>query len=54
MPDRYIDDVGAEKQAIREGLARLAAELDFEHLLLAHGDPIVGDGRELLREWAEA
>ena len=27
--------------------ARLLDELDFEHLLLAHGDPLIGDGRAL-------
>ena len=54
MPDQYMDDPPAERRGIREGLARLAAELDFEHLLLAHGTPLVGDGRERLREFAVA
>jgi hypothetical protein len=30
----------------------LAAEVDFDHLLLDHGPPIVGDGRERLRAFA--
>jgi hypothetical protein len=52
MPDVCFDDVSAEQQSIRAGLARLADELDFQHLLLAHGAPLVGDGRERLREFA--
>lgn len=32
----------------------LAHELDFEHLLLAHGGPAIGDGRRLLRDLLEA
>jgi hypothetical protein len=52
-PDQFMDDPEAERRGIREGLARLATELDFEHLLLAHGTPLVGDGRERLREFAE-
>jgi hypothetical protein len=54
VPDRYMGDPTEEKPAIRDGLAKLAAELDFSHLLLAHGPPIVGDGRERLREFAAA
>jgi hypothetical protein len=54
VPDRYLGDPTEEKPAIRDGLAQLANELDFSHLLLAHGPPIVGDGRERLREFAAA
>lgn len=54
VPDQYMDDPDAEKRGIREGLARLADELEFEHLLLAHGTPIPGEGRERLREFAAA
>jgi hypothetical protein len=46
------DDPEAEKTRLRDGFARLAAEVDFDHLLLAHGRPIVGDGREQLRRFA--
>jgi hypothetical protein len=46
------DDPEAEKQRLRNGFARLAAEVDFDHLLLAHGTPILGDGRERLRRFA--
>ena len=46
------DDPEAEKQRLRDGFARLAAEVDFDHLLLAHGTPILGDGREQLSRFA--
>jgi hypothetical protein len=52
VPDNLMDDPPAERRRIREGLARLADELEFEHLLVAHGMPVVGDGRERLREFA--
>jgi hypothetical protein len=52
--DEYMDDPAAESRAIKEGLARLADELDFEHLLLAHGTPIPVEGRERLRDFARA
>jgi hypothetical protein len=52
VPDQYMDDPEAEKRGIRDGLARLADRLDFEHLLVAHGTPIPGEGRERLREFA--
>jgi hypothetical protein len=46
------DDPEAEKQRLRDGFARLAAEVDFDHLLFAHGTPILGNGRERLRQFA--
>jgi hypothetical protein len=36
---------------LRQAYRRLA-ELDFDHLLLAHGEPFVGNGREALRAFA--
>jgi hypothetical protein len=45
------DDPEAEKQRLRDGFTRLAAEVEFDHLLLAHGSPILGDGREQLRRF---
>jgi hypothetical protein len=52
VPDNLMGDAEAESQAIKEGLARYAEELEFEHLLLAHGTPIPGEGRKRLREFA--
>ena len=54
MPDVCFGDLETEQHSIREGLARLADELDFRHLLLAHGPPIADAGRERLREFAAA
>ena len=54
VPDQYMDDPEAERKSLREGLSRLAEELEFDHLLLAHGAPIVGEGRERLRRFAAA
>jgi hypothetical protein len=53
VPDNLMgDDPEAEKRDIKETLGRLAEELEFEHLLLAHGGPIPGEGRDRLREFA--
>jgi hypothetical protein len=51
VPDRYMDDPVAERQGIRDGLTGLAGELDFEHVLFAHGPPIAGDGRAQLLDF---
>jgi hypothetical protein len=53
VPDNLMgDDPEAEKRDMRATLGRLAEELEFEHLLLAHGDPVAGEGRKRLREFA--
>jgi hypothetical protein len=53
VPDFLMgDDPEAEKRDMKQTLGRLADELEFEHLLLAHGSPIPDQGRERLREFA--
>jgi hypothetical protein len=53
FPDDLLgEDAEEEKQRLREGFARLAADVAFDHLLLAHGTPVIGDGRERLRRFA--
>ena len=53
VPEEHLgDDVEGTKRAIRESYARLL-ELDFDNLLLAHGDPVVGGGKDALRRFAE-
>ena len=53
FPDHLLgDDPEAEKQRLRDGFARLAAEVDFDHLLFAHGAPILGNARERLSRFA--
>jgi hypothetical protein len=54
VPDYLIgDDPEGVKQSLRAAYERLL-ELDFDHLLLAHGLPVVGEGKELLREFVSA
>ena len=52
VPDPYIDDPEQTKKELKAAYGRLAEELDFDHLLLAHGSPVIGDGREALRRFA--
>jgi hypothetical protein len=53
FPDHLLgDDAEEEKQRLHAGFARLAAEVEFDHLLLAHGTPVIGDARERLRRFA--
>ena len=51
VPDSLMDEPERTKRGLREAYRRLAA-LDFDHLLLAHGEPFLGDGREVLRAFA--
>lgn len=49
VPDFLLgDDPEDVKAGLRQAFERLLA-LDFDHLLLAHGLPAVGDGKEQLR-----
>lgn len=51
VPDFLMDEPERTKEGLRESYRRLA-ELGFRHLLLAHGDPIVGEGRDALASFA--
>jgi hypothetical protein len=51
VPDAYMDDPERTKEGLRESYRRLAG-LDFDHLLLAHGAPFVGGGRNALAAFA--
>ena len=51
VPDQFMSEPEATKEGLRESYRRLAT-LDFDHLLLAHGSPIVGTGREALAAFA--
>jgi glyoxylase-like metal-dependent hydrolase (beta-lactamase superfamily II) len=52
VPD---DLMGDDPETVKRGLAaaytKLVDEVDFDHLLCAHGDPVVGTGRARLREF---
>ncbi len=50
VPDSLMDDPPRTRRGLLAACARLLEELDFEHLLLAHGGPVIDDGRTLLRE----
>jgi hypothetical protein len=52
--DGLMDDPEQTKAGLRRAYGRLCGELDFEHLLTAHGTPLVGDGGERLREFGAA
>jgi hypothetical protein len=52
VPDHLMDDPERTKEGLRAAYRRLASELAFDHLLLAHGEPFVGDGREALAAFA--
>jgi glyoxylase-like metal-dependent hydrolase (beta-lactamase superfamily II) len=52
VSDYLMDAPEQTKKGLKRAYARLCDELDFEHLLPAHGTPIAGDGRERLREFA--
>ena len=46
------DDPEGVKTGLRRSYRRLL-DLDFDSLLFAHGDPIVGGGKEALRRFAK-
>ena len=54
VPDELMDEPAETKAGLKRAYARLAEELEFDHLLLAHGDPVIGGARERLREFAAA
>ena len=55
VPDHLIgDDPEAVKRGLRARYADLAERIDFDHLLCAHGEPVVGTGRQALRDFAAA
>jgi hypothetical protein len=51
VPDSFMDEPNTTKEELRKSYRHLA-KLDFRHLLLAHGSPFVGTGREMLTAFA--
>lgn len=47
VPDQLMDDPEGTKQGLRDAYRRLL-ELDFDLLLLAHGEPVIGGAKEAL------
>lgn len=52
VPDSLMDDPEQTKQQLRDAYRRLL-ELDFDLLLLAHGDPVITDARDALRTFLD-
>jgi glyoxylase-like metal-dependent hydrolase (beta-lactamase superfamily II) len=50
VPDSLMDDPPLTKRRILASCERLLADLEFDHLLLAHGGPLIGDGRAQLAD----
>jgi hypothetical protein len=53
VPDFLMDDPEETKEGLRRAYGALL-DLDFDLLLLAHGDPVVGDGKQALRRFLAA
>jgi hypothetical protein len=43
VPDQFMDDPERDKAGLLESFRRLLRELEFEHVLLAHGGPATRD-----------
>jgi len=54
VPDSLMDDPPDTKRALLAACERLLGEAEFEHLLLAHGGPVIGDGRAQLEDLVHA
>jgi hypothetical protein len=50
VPDHLMDAPEQTKAGLRDAYGRLL-ELDFDHLLLAHGEPVVDGGKDALRRF---
>ena len=52
VPDSLLgDDPEAVKDGLRTAVARLVEQERFSHLLFAHGEPVVGEGRAALERF---
>jgi hypothetical protein len=54
VPDSLMDDPVQTKRRLLDAYRRVLDEAEFERLLLAHGGPIIGDGRAQLEEFVQA
>jgi hypothetical protein len=54
VPDSLMDNPLETKRVLLDAYARFLRELEFEHILLAHGGPVVGDGRAQLQEFVDS
>ncbi len=52
VPDQYMgDDIEGVKSGLKQSYRQLL-QRDFDHLLLAHGNPWIEGGKQALREFA--
>jgi glyoxylase-like metal-dependent hydrolase (beta-lactamase superfamily II) len=48
--DRLMDEPEQTKQGLLRSFERILGEAEFDHVLFAHGEPVLGDGRAQLEE----
>lgn len=54
VPDQLLgDDPEGVKRGLKQAYSKLL-ERDFDSLLFAHGNPVIGDGKRALREFCSA
>lgn len=53
VADGLMDDPEQTKAQLLDAVRRVLAELHFDHVLMAHGMPLVGDGREELQAFVD-
>jgi hypothetical protein len=53
VPDNLMDEPEQVKRGLKAAYHGLAAALEFDHLLCAHGEPVIGGARNELRRFAE-
>lgn len=54
VPDTLIgDDPPTIKRGLKAALRQICKQETFDHLLFAHGDPIIGGGKETLRTFCQ-
>ena len=54
VSDKLMDDPAQTKAGLLAAARRALDELEFDHVLMAHGLPLVGDGRERLRAFVDS
>ena len=54
VPDSLMDGPPGTKRGLLASLRRLLDEVEFEHVLCAHGGPLLGSGRAAVQELVEA
>lgn len=54
VPGALMDDPEDTRAELLEAFEQILDRLDFDHLLLAHGGPVIGDGREQLRLFVDS